>query len=193
MGWLFMTLAGMGKHPTPKAYLDNQLNYEATDARSGLILRDSAVVERVYYAAISSTAAPDTISAVICLTKWNPRAADNMIFGYKDMDENSGPYNYGCPARILDLLTPTNYPHAIEWRAKCREQIALTSRPKPTPGDRIRLAQPVKFSDGVTEQLFHISTQSGKQIIRRSSDNIRVTLPRLMKTSWQLIKPALAT
>ena len=23
MGWLFMTLAGMGKHPTPKAYLDN--------------------------------------------------------------------------------------------------------------------------------------------------------------------------
>ena len=142
MGWLFMTLAGMGKHPTPKAYLDNQLNYEPTTDRPGLILPASAMIERVYYGAISSTERPDTISAVICLTKWNPRAADNMVFGYKDMDENSGPYNYGCPARILDLLTPTNHPHATEWRSKCRAAITLTSRPKPAPGDRIRLTTP---------------------------------------------------
>ena len=193
MGWLFMTLAGMGKHPTPKAYLDNQLNYEPTTDRPGLILHASALIERVYYGAISSTERPDTISAVICLTKWNPRAADNMVFGYKDMDENSGPYNYGCPARILDLLTPTNHPHATEWRSKCRAAITLTSRPKPAPGDRIRLGEPVTFSDGITEQIFHIATQRGKQIICRSCDNIRVTLPGLMKTSWQLIKPALAT
>lgn len=108
MGWLFMTLAGMGEHKTPKTYLDNQLHYPANETRPGLTRHDSAMVKGVYYAAISSSDDPARLSAVICLTKWNPRAADHMVFGYKDMSETMGPYNYDCPARILDLLTPTD-------------------------------------------------------------------------------------
>ena len=48
-------------------------------------------------------------------------------FGYKDMDENMGPYHTDCPARILDALdrlSPAPSANAFEWRSKCRARLA---------------------------------------------------------------------
>ncbi|MEL0251518.1 MAG: hypothetical protein VW935_06140 [Novosphingobium sp.] len=41
------------------------------------------------------------VTAVICLVGWNPIAADGLIFGYKDMGEQSGPVEAKLPRSIL--------------------------------------------------------------------------------------------
>lgn len=38
-------------------------------------------------------------------------------WGYKDVDESMGPCKTDFPASWLELLSPTKYPHALEWRA----------------------------------------------------------------------------
>src|SRR3546814_19605923 len=68
------------------------------------------------------------IFAIVCLVRWNPRAKDGYIFGYKDMDETMGPCEADCPARILDLLTPTDKEYAREWRARCCANLARRAR-----------------------------------------------------------------
>ncbi len=35
-----------------------------------------------------------------------------------------GPCEADCPQSILDLLTPTDRPYAVKWRARCRENAA---------------------------------------------------------------------
>lgn len=39
----------------------------------------------------------------------------------KEMTEDVGPCEHACPRRILDKLTPTDHPWALEWREKCRK------------------------------------------------------------------------
>jgi hypothetical protein len=74
---------------------------------------------RRYYAAVEkvvkATGARPVI-CIICLIDFNPRAKDGMIFGYKDMDESMGGSERDCPARILDLLGPTDSKWALEFR-----------------------------------------------------------------------------
>ena len=40
------------------------------------------------------------------------------------MTEGMGPYESNCPVAILDLLTPTDRPYALQWRARCRANAA---------------------------------------------------------------------
>ena len=40
--------------------------------------------------------------------------------GWKGYWESEGPFAEGCPARILDKLSPTNNATALEWRKHCR-------------------------------------------------------------------------
>jgi hypothetical protein len=64
------------------------------------MLRSALVGTRVYYAAVEqvriATGQRD-VWAAICLVRYNPR-------GRVD-----GPYEFDCPAWILDLLTPTDH------------------------------------------------------------------------------------
>lgn len=77
-----------------------------------------AFVKGVYYAAVLDEC-DGTVWCCICMT--STTTTDYFNFGYKDMDEFMGPYNYDCPDRILDLLSPTDSEWANEWRRKCRE------------------------------------------------------------------------
>ena len=47
-------------------------------------------------------------------------------WGYKDLDETMGPVASEAPAAILDRLTPTTAPHALDWRERCRSGCART-------------------------------------------------------------------
>ena len=47
-------------------------------------------------------------------------------WGYKDLDETMGPVASEAPAAILDRLTPTTAPHALDWRQRCRSGCART-------------------------------------------------------------------
>jgi len=192
MGWLFMSAAGMLPHKTPKEYLDDRCTYLPDPERGrdkGLEVLKSTVRSNTYYAACRSYGAAHTeqVIAIICLIKWHPAAADRMIFGYKDMDERMGPYSWECPASILDLLTPIDHPHALEWRSKCRQNLALASRTKPGEGDTIILPEPINFSDGIAEKAFSVERQGPKIILRRKTDRQHVRIPRLMNHAWSLV------
>ncbi len=43
-------------------------------------------------------------------------------FCYKLVDESMGPFDYDCPIRIINKLTPTDSEWANEWRRKCIER-----------------------------------------------------------------------
>lgn len=152
MGWLSMQ--SLGGHAGPREYLNNQFTHDAPD-RTSKVLRAS-IVRRVYYAAVEQVSLPDgmrEVWACVCLIRYNPKARDGYIFGYKDMEESMGPYSYDCPGAILDLLTPTDNENALAWRTKCREAAvarrALAAKPKPRPGQIIVFDLPVEFSNGV--------------------------------------------
>jgi len=150
MGWLYMQ--SLGGHAGPREYLDNQFTHEDEQLKSR-VLR-SAIVRRVYYAAIEHLRPGDAreVWACICLTRYNRKARDGYIFGYKDMEESMGPYSYDCPAAVLDLLTTTDNENALAWRAKCREAAVqrrtLAAKPKPKPGQIIIFNLPVEFGNG---------------------------------------------
>ena len=85
----------------------------------------SAMVGSVYYAAteVKRKGQEPYVTAAVFLTCG--KSPDGTVWGYKDMDERMGPYEDKCPASILALLTPTDNKDAIEWRARCRENIRI--------------------------------------------------------------------
>jgi hypothetical protein len=171
MGWLSMPLASMGEHRTPKTYLDAQFTYfrahddgSITDRR---VVASSCLNNRTYYAAVQNhdNGAAGDIYAIICLVRWNPRASDGFVFSYKDMDETMGPYEAECPERILRLLTPTTHEYAIDWRRRCHDNLQLRARPI-TDGMRIRLAEPLTFSDDYVGDDFIVSKRGASITLR---------------------------
>ncbi len=122
MGWLYMQ--SLGGHSGPRDYLDAQFTFENAEGRSR-VLR-SALLGDAYYAAVEQQRSDGAraVFALVCLTYYNPRDPEGFIFGYKDMTEHMGPCESDCPEDILDLLTPTDRPYAIAWRARCRENAA---------------------------------------------------------------------
>lgn len=93
----------------------------------------SSMVGSTWYGACKRTVPgrEPYVFAGICLTSVNNKDCYN--FGYKDMDETVGPYESKCPKTILDLLTPTEYEYAKEWRARCYKEIERKRMAKHDP------------------------------------------------------------
>jgi hypothetical protein len=89
------------------------------------------------------------VNAVVVLLAYR---RDYFNFGYKVQDEFMGPCDCDCPARILDLLTPTDHEIALRWRARCRER--LEQKAKLRHGMKVKLPEPVTFTSGIREQEF---------------------------------------
>jgi hypothetical protein len=192
MGWLFMTRGGMVPFATPKAYLDNQCTYPPDPEKgraSGLRVLKSSVRSTAYYAACQSYGADGPLEtfAIICLIRWNPGARSGEHFGYKDMTETMGPYNYDCPASILDLLGPPGNDYAARWREQCRQRLALTTRRKPAPGDTLVLPEALTFTDGKAERSFRVVQSGRKTSLRRASDGVGVRISSLMTRAWTIV------
>lgn len=192
MGWLYMPRSSMGGHASPKAYLDDQFTYqrpgEDGTTRGLEVLASSCPGNRVYYAAVQimTDGAPGEVFAVICLIRWNPRDKEGMVFGYKDMDETVGPYETDCPARILDLLTPTDRPYALAWRERCRANLALKARVL-RDGDRIRFDTAMTFTDGHEAQEFIVRKSGRKVSLRDPATGGGYRVSRLMERAWSLV------
>ncbi len=192
MGWTSMTSAGMAGHANPKAYLDDQFTYGRTldgGGTRGMRVIDSAFVgNRVWYAAaeIIRDGEPQYVIALVCLVRWNPKARDGYVFGYKDMEESMGPCEADCPARILRLLSPTAKEHALDWRRRCLERLRMHGR-KVTDGMRLRFPRPISFGDGHSGTDF-IVMKKGEKITFRNGDGrgyYRITGFRDM--SWTVV------
>lgn len=103
------------------------------------------------------------------------------------LSETMGPYNYDCPASILDLLGPPGNEYAANWREACRARLALTSRRKPKPGDMLVLAEPLTFTDGQSERSFRVVQSGRKTVLRRVSDGLGVRISKLMSRAWTIV------
>lgn len=81
---------------------------------------DNAVVSSVLYAAIQK---PDgeVFAAIVPFELVKRGSAWELLY---DMEsETVGPCDVKCPARILNMLSPTRSEYAINWREKCRSRI----------------------------------------------------------------------
>lgn len=83
-----------------------------------------------------------SVEAYIVLTRWH-HADPDYNYGYKEMHESMGAYDYNCPKRILDLLTPIGYEYANKWRQNCYDR---ANRPKIKAGD-IVITKPMYFGE----------------------------------------------
>lgn len=196
MGWLYMqSLKG---HYGSRQYLDAQFAFTRPELTSK-VLRSALVGMRVYYAAIEHVRHEKSeriVFAAVCLIRYNPRDREGYIFGYKDMDETVGPIESDCPERILDLLTPTEYPYAQAWRARCRENLAtrraLASKPSPRPGQTIVFDQPLSFSDGRSLDRFEVlaNPHSHRTTLFRATDSGRLyRISNVKKRTYRLVEP----
>ncbi|MDY7524270.1 DUF6927 domain-containing protein [Sphingomonas sp. 10B4] len=199
MGWL--TMQGLQGFASPRAYLDAQFTYSREDHQLA-VLRSAVVGLRTYYAACERLdgEANRSVFAVVCLFSYNPAAKDGYSFGYKDMDETVGPCESDCPESILDLLTPTGYPHAIEWRARCRSRVALRqaqcARPTPRAGQTIIFDEPIRFSNGRTLDTLHVVANShGRRgtLFRDPQTHDLCRISHVKRRAYRLINPARAS
>jgi hypothetical protein len=123
MGWTFTDYRQPGM--SHAEFFSKELLRSPEEGGTSRII-DSAYVPAeegsVFYAAVATeSSAGSEVWALIVLTQGRSGAR----FGWKEMDETMGPAEDGCPARILDLLSETDNEHALEWRGRCRERVAL--------------------------------------------------------------------
>ena len=155
MGWLFYTDRRVRTYADEKAEIARLCSFE-TDTRKTVLLKACKVGSTWYAAARiatldgapveDATYLPDADGSItfgaVFLTRY-----DDGCWGYKDMEEASGPVESRAPVSLLALLSelkdPDSYAHA--WRQRCRDWAAI---PDYDEGDRIRLAAPVTLTDG---------------------------------------------
>lgn len=76
-------------------------------------------------------------------------------FVYRMDDESVGPVDAKCPLRMLEGLSPPCNEYAAEWRQRVRDYHA-SKKSRPKPGQRIKLAEPLKFTNGKTLDTFDV-------------------------------------
>ena len=192
MGWLFMHHHHMGGHKSAKSYLDAQFTYShPTDdggTRGLRVLASACPGNRVWYAAaqVIDDGAGGEVFALVCLVRWNPKSTDGHAFGYTDMEESMGPYEDGCPAKILDLLTPTTSENALDWRRSCRARLARRAR-KIVDGMRIKLARPLTFTDGYEGDAFVVVKRGTMITFRPDGGHGHYRIRNFRELDWSVI------
>lgn len=113
-------------------------------------------------------------------------------WGYKSMCETAGPADHAAhaPEKLLALLSETVNEHAIEWRARCRAHAAKLARPL-QHGDVIRLAEPLRFTDGAELQTFRVCKEAWRQRTRTvfvsTKTGGRYRISRIRSLNWTRI------
>ncbi len=67
------------------------------------------------------------VEAVVLLLRHDGKRGVDQ-YQIKDLPESMGPAASFCPERILDLLSPTENEYALEWRARCRDELVWLPR-----------------------------------------------------------------
>ena len=132
---------------------------ELLHSESNYRIIDSFTKGGVFYAALEHRPT-GKVAGFTVKFQWNGRGAQN--FTYKTISEEEGPYTFECPARILDLLTPTESVYANEWREKCRKhgaRVAALSGVK--PGDVVEFVAPIRFQGGAEYDALQLVNKRG--------------------------------
>ncbi|MFC4670698.1 DUF6927 domain-containing protein [Seohaeicola nanhaiensis] len=160
MAWLFYTDRRVKTYADEKAEIARLCTFES-DTRKTLLLKACKVGSTWYAAAkvtnVDGSPVEDatyvtdedgsiTFGAVL-LTRY-----DDGCWGYKDMEEATGPVESRAPLGLLNLLSELkdSDSYANAWRQRCRDWAAI---PDYDERDRIRLASPVTLTDGSSCQI----------------------------------------
>lgn len=192
MGWMY------GPKPLDvKEYLREQFDVDNERVRQRCI--DIALRLNVAYLAVEifdKTTRKVEVAGGVYLIRYVRNT--EYCFGTKLVGETSGPFESGCPKRILDLLSPTDNENAKDWRARCRENLAQrgVSR-KLKVGDEIEFEAPVKFTDGFLSQRFTVVNVPGRRgRKRRALLGANGALYRVkgfnQRRDWKVVTPAAA-
>jgi hypothetical protein len=102
----------------------------------------------------------------------------NNGWGYKDMDESSGPYHFACPLSYLDLLTEPINDWSREWREKVRAYHAERAQIRALePGAAIAIyGKPYTFLGRFSRDRFRVSEDTTGYIY--SAKLGQITLPK---------------
>lgn len=122
--------------------------------------------QRVFYAAVENgedaAYEPGRVWALVVLMHWS--RADYFNFTYKDMSETMGPGEDTCPAKILDLLSPTDSEWANQWRERCRTNAARREAARQVKhGDVVRFAQPITFANDCSASRFRFNVDGRRR------------------------------
>lgn len=111
-----------------KMFISDAVSWKTHEVIGRYELLKSAMVGSTHYAAVRKTifateTEPESVKVFAAVTLTKVDNKDYYNFAYKDMDESMGPCECKCPKAILDLLTPTEYEYAREWRKRCYENL----------------------------------------------------------------------
>ena len=105
------------------------------------------------------------------------------------LDEQSGPVEANCPRSILELLTSSSHPYALDWRNRCYAMLRLKER-NVADGDILRLPEPLRFTDGSEHREFRVSKRGSKIELRTPDGFGAYRISRLMERRFEIIRPA---
>lgn len=153
MGW-----TGIYEKPAdPKAYVLKGWEFENERGKSEVVA--ASKVGSVVYAAVKQTytnGAPareiyeivdNAVTFGVVILTQNRRGE----FLWKDMDETALPYNFGCPAKIIKLLSPItgtgqSAENARKWREACLAKRTVNQNAaKMVVGTKIKFRKPLNF------------------------------------------------
>lgn len=157
MGW---TYSHKQRGQSVQEFFENSGCFKGVNGHEFKLLKMKVVKMRTAYCAVWHKA-PDGkehVFGTVILLNYAP--SDYHNFGYKEVEESCGPYEAQCPADILDMLSPTDAPYALQWRAKCRENL---KKKEIKNGTLIRLEHELKFTNGDILQEF-IYRKIGRKI-----------------------------
>lgn len=189
MGWTYAE-----KESATSVWQFFQSEFEGPHTR----ILDCAVVGlRTAYLAIESIARGEDqrkVFAVVCLLDY--RSSDRFGFGYKDMSEEMGPVEDHCPERILDLLSPTGYEYALNWRERCRKRIERRkAQPSLKTGCYLHLHSPLHFADGRARSTFYIADARRRRFISDGGVHCKIPRAELEQTGYEVYqsRPLIST
>jgi len=191
MGWLSYHRP---KGETDRAHFEREL-LSSPDCE----IVQCASKNRVFYAAVR-TVSTGEVWALVVLMRW---ARGRFNFAYKDMHESTGPNGADAPATVLDALTPTDNAYALEWRERCRTNLARRSairdKLRGVIADVvIRTTDPLRFENGLQASQFRCVHRTGRAIAWQAiTDDGTRFLCNLgsqwaERHSWEIVAPATA-
>lgn len=145
---------------------------------SGCRVLASAMVGNTWYGAVQSftPSCDGPVYGLVVHTRRIGRAADGYNFGVKMVSEDMGPAAAEAPLRIVTLLSPTDNASALDWRERCLEALRRRRvRQKRNDellveGARVRLPEPISFSDGVARGRFVVEGRDVRRFRFRCRD-----------------------
>jgi hypothetical protein len=124
---------------------------------------DSALVKRTtMYGAIKNLNTNEVFCAVF-LIRWSN---SDYNFSYKDMTEFEGPYQYECPQRIFNLLTPLSEIKTIsEFAKNWREKVIAYHKTRESLKGTcvIKLKTPIDFNTKPVKMSFDHFLKIGRK------------------------------